>query len=166
MTICPGKFRPWTWNSVLITSVVGSRENRRNYLLLICFIELFIISWQFTTAPCTRLSPRTNDALFRSRERSKLKAIVYIYFEREVIALMMGNRRLSVVTVSLFSILCVVMLGAEFSTDSSEEEALRSATVEKGKTQWDLIHSKSKVFLLCLCVRAWTWTFFVHDGIE
>lgn len=37
------------------------------------------------------------------------------------------------------------MLGAEFSTDSSEEEALRSATVEKGKTQWDLIHSKSKM---------------------
>ena len=45
----------------------------------------------------------------------------------------------------LTPLVCLLTLGAEFSTDSAGEEALRSAAVEKGKIQWDLIHSKSKV---------------------
>ena len=55
----------------------------------------------------------------------------------------MARNIFSVVVLSLA--LLVASSRAELSTDSPEEEDLRNAAVEKGKLQWDLLQSKTKV---------------------
>ena len=49
------------------------------------------------------------------------------------------------VLLSLTFVALLPITKAEYPMDSSEDEELRKAAVEKGKLQWDLLQTKSKV---------------------